>query len=881
MAKKVLLKDENSVEILPITRGELILDSSGKQALHSDEFLATTSQPGLMSKEDKSKIDTLSNSTLEISDLLPNGKKIATISVGSTLYNLLAPASYDWSEINNKPTNLSQFTDDIVAGKYLPLSGGTIKGSITLNNPTSNTLFEGAITLDAKSYGSESYSQIRFKNGSDVSTRYGFINLKGSTYGHGSGVEIGRRNGDSTIIWASIDASGITATSFIGNLTGNADSATKLATSRKIWGQSFDGTANINGALHLYKVPSHFTNDNWWASAISARDNSDASLAAFGFLGYGNTLRYVYIGKKHDDPWLNVLPSGNVGIGTTDPSKKLEVNGDVKATSFIGNLDGQYINRLTNYSKATSTESINTSDSLIKALGKLEYKTDTAYTLVQGAYDGDGTIENLAEILKVLEGIKDTETIQAIVGKYLPLAGGTMVGNITFDVNRLIRWHQSDSYSISCPTDSTAAYLLLKGFSGTTINKRLSVYKSDTSTPNTAYTIYTDGSTYASSATFGTVNLGSGDLNFKGADPGDIAWYDADNKEKGRIYYNAGALSLRHDAGTTYKILHTGNARISNGTITINGVSITPLTSKPSYAWSEITGKPTTVAGYGITDTFKIVDDGNAYLNLSMPSAALSKKAVSTYIECWDGGDDAGWWNWKAGKWITVGGTSSHFVKGDGSLDSTTYATSASLSNYLPLTGGTLILNDRGSFSVKRNKGNNYGSYIQYENSVEVLGQLGMYKDSATNTYAVDVYFGNGENYWLIHTGNIDSHKLTTITKSITLSKDWKETGISLNPTNFPDGSGTYAVQVTLYDGNQGFWDCYFSGIMSVYTSYTNGSVPDDEIILHHGSHACSKQIYLKTKPTVGSNDYNKLYIACNTDCSSAINITFKFKKLI
>jgi hypothetical protein len=30
MAKKVILKDENNIEILPITRGELILDSSGK-----------------------------------------------------------------------------------------------------------------------------------------------------------------------------------------------------------------------------------------------------------------------------------------------------------------------------------------------------------------------------------------------------------------------------------------------------------------------------------------------------------------------------------------------------------------------------------------------------------------------------------------------------------------------------------------------------------------------------------------------------------------------------------------------------------------------------------------------------------------------------------
>ena len=59
MAKKALLKDHNNVEILPITRGELILDSSGKKAFHSNEFLATDSQPGLMSKDDKIKIDNM------------------------------------------------------------------------------------------------------------------------------------------------------------------------------------------------------------------------------------------------------------------------------------------------------------------------------------------------------------------------------------------------------------------------------------------------------------------------------------------------------------------------------------------------------------------------------------------------------------------------------------------------------------------------------------------------------------------------------------------------------------------------------------------------------------------------------------------------------
>lgn len=43
-----------------------------------------------------------------------------------------------------------------------------------------------------------------------------------------------------------------------------------------------------------------------------------------------------------------------------------------------------------------------------------------------------------------------------------------------------------------------------------------------------------------------------------------------------------------------------------------------------------------------------------------------------------------------APKYVVTGGTSSQFLKGDGSLDSNTYALSSALGNYLPLTGGTL-----------------------------------------------------------------------------------------------------------------------------------------------------------------------------------------------
>lgn len=59
------------------------------------------------------------------------------------------PTSLEWADISGRPTHLSQFTDDVVAGKYLPLSGGTIESAgipLTVkrtNNPYSVISFYG------------------------------------------------------------------------------------------------------------------------------------------------------------------------------------------------------------------------------------------------------------------------------------------------------------------------------------------------------------------------------------------------------------------------------------------------------------------------------------------------------------------------------------------------------------------------------------------------------------------------------------------------------------------------------------------------------------------------------------------------------------------
>ena len=62
--------------------------------------------------------------------------------------------------------------------------------------------------------------------------------------------------------------------------------------------------------------------------------------------------------------------------------------------------------------------------------------------------------------------------------------------------------------------------------------------------------------------------------------------------------------------------------------------------------------------------------------------------------------------------------------------------------------------------------------------------------------------------------------EIITITKSITITTDWQDTGIKGN--DIP-GFGTYAVQFCGGDPTISIWGDYFSGIMSWYNGGTNG----------------------------------------------------------
>jgi len=288
-----------------------------------------------------------------------------------------------------------------------------------------------------------------------------------------------------------------------------------------------------------------------------------------------------------------------------------------------------------------------------------------------------------------------------------------------------------------------------------------------------------------------------------------------------------------------------------------------------------------------------------------------------------------------ATSFVKSGGTSSQFLKADGSVDSSTYLTTGSASgSYVPYSGANANVNlganglqAGGTITTGRTTSDAGGSFVMnIGNGTNFVGNANsttIYSDSAgrlmlsyknatqnkiiglsssidnTQTYlnwpssdgtlALFSQIPTNNNQLTNGSGYITSAALTgyltetnyayQVTKSLSLTAGWIETGINSEAL----GEGTYLVK--LYSDN------YASGGGQYTTSYVgimywrgNGTNSNDscEIPLHHSGHSDGGvSIYLRTTTTLQVNS-GKTYLQIRGQGSYSVsNYTFTFKRLL
>lgn len=143
----------------------------------------------------------------------------------------------------------------------------------------------------------------------------------------------------------------------------NVASATKLATARMIWGQSFDGTGNVNGTLRIKDTTSNYRE----GIRIQNPDNTWCTIALGGTSNEGTGTNCWSIHRKSDNNFCIsrnssdganglVMTSTGMGLGTTAPAYRLDVRGDIYSSDRVIANNSVLSNKLYSSTTPNNTE---------------------------------------------------------------------------------------------------------------------------------------------------------------------------------------------------------------------------------------------------------------------------------------------------------------------------------------------------------------------------------------------------------------------------------------------------------------------------------------------------------------------------------------------
>ena len=300
-----------------------------------------------------------------------------------------------WNDLTDKPNTLAGYgilaTDTLFDSKYagsshthnyLSLTGGTLTGSLTAtafikSGGTSSQFLKADGTVDSNAYltGISSFVQNNLTYSTSNTTQ------ALSAY---QGYLLNRND----ITAASLTASTLTLTRASGNITATVPtwnqnttgSAAKLTTARTIWGNSFDGSGNVEGILNITGTT---TNSAVFGGSIQGAINIQKN----GTLGVGiYSAEAGTLGIYDNNAGLNRLflhSSGNISINsTTDAGYKLDVNG---TTRIFGGLHLNSEGWLNLYNSA-NTSRISISHNSASSKLDIYNRTTSAYASVEAGF---------------------------------------------------------------------------------------------------------------------------------------------------------------------------------------------------------------------------------------------------------------------------------------------------------------------------------------------------------------------------------------------------------------------------------------------------------------------------------------------------------------
>lgn len=667
-------------------------------------------------------------------------------------------------------------------------------------------------------------------------------------------------------------------------------------------------TASAAGKQGLVPAPAagnqnkFLKGDGTWATPTDSHYTTHLYVGATGTAAKGATTNGNTYIKLYDNSTAResykIAGSGRVTV-VSDENGNITINtpttiawGSVtgKPTSFTPSVhthSTKDITALTNYSKATTAGDLATSDSLNAALGKLEYKADYAYDFIVATMsdtnDSNTTIDRLKEVFDVLSGITETDTINTLVGRYLPLAGGKMTGAITPTTNNTLtlgtsslKWnavYATTFYGALSGNASSASKLGSSTLGSTTKPIYLSsgtATECSTYAGGTAVTLNGTSKAATTASFYAPTAAGTDGFILESNGSGAPTWVSPSTLTVGLT------TDLKGGAAGSIPYQDAENSTVFLAAPTVNGYVLKYNTTNKAPYWAADVD----------TNTWRKVQlNGTDILGSATNTNALNFKAGTNVTIANDNGTltiSSSYTNTDTWRTVNVQNSSGTSLGSLGSATNTGALTLKAGSNVtLSFASGVVtIASSNTDTKVTQTLDDSTNANLRLLLTPSALTA------SSTNTakFATDLTYNPSTN--ILTVPNLTTTNLTTVnlngekvykttekTVSIALKKTWSAlTSIDFTSSDF-DGDGSYIVKVK--NDNYGVWTGYFT----VRTSnVTADSTTDDEIILQGGSNSGYNRPYLKTINTTGKV---QLSMAYNVDLSTETTWYFYFKRII